>query len=113
MAVAPILNPLNGLNNTSNDDVVCAALEKIGIPPCDSHGYCMNGCNQIDILGKSHMGLEDGEVVFAKCLEFALHNGVDAMSGKKISIETGDARAFATYDDFERAFIDQLEFVTL
>ena len=110
--IADTLAVGTGLPALYNDDVVCAALEKIGIPPEDSHDYCMNGCKQIDILGKSHMGLEDGEVVFAKCLEFALHNGVDAMSGKKVSLETGDARAFATYDDFERAFIDQLEFIT-
>lgn len=101
-----------GLPALYNDDVVCTALEKIGISPCDSHDYCMNGCNQIDILGKSHMGLEDGEVVFTKCLEFALHNGVDAMSGKKVSVETGDPTTFTTYERFERAFTEQLEFVT-
>ena len=72
----------------------------------------MNGCNQIDILGKSHMGLEDGEVLFTKCLEFALHNGVNAMTGEKVSIETGDPRDFETYGQFERAFINQLEYVT-
>lgn len=101
-----------GLPALYNDNVVCAALEKIGIPPEDSHDYCMNGCNQIDILGKSHMGLEDGEVVFSKCLEFALHNGTDAMTGEKVSIETGDPREFTTYERFERAFMDQLEYVT-
>ena len=101
-----------GLPALYNDDVVCIALENIGIPPEDSHDYCMNGCNQIDILGKSHMGLEDGEVLFTKCLEFALHNGVNAMNGEKISIETGDPRTFATYERLERAFMDQLEFVT-
>ena len=101
-----------GLPALYNDDVVCAALEKIGITPEDSHDYCMNGCNQIDILGKSHMGLEDGEVVFTKCLEFALHNGANAMTGEKISVETGDPRTFVTYERFEQAFMDQLEFVT-
>ncbi len=101
-----------GLPALYNDDVVCVALEKIGIPPEDSHDYCMNGCNQIDIFGKSHMGLEDGEVLFTKCLEFALHNGVNAMNGEKISIETGDPKTFTTYERFERAFMDQLEFVT-
>ena len=111
-AIADTLAIGTGLPALYNDDVVCAALEKLGIPPRDSHDYCMNGCNQIDILGKSHMGLEDGEVVFTKCLEFALHNGVDAMSGEKISIETGDPRKFNTYERFERAFMDQLEFVT-
>ena len=110
--IAETLAGGTGLPALYNDDVVCAALEKIEIPPEDSHDYCMNGCNQIDILGKSHMGLEDGEVNFAKCLEFALHNGTDAMTGKKISIETGDPRSFATYERFEKAFMDQLEFVT-
>ncbi len=101
-----------GLPALYNDDVVCTALEKIGILPKDSHDYCMNGCNQIDILGKSHMGLEDGEVLFTKCLEFALHNGVNAMNGEKVSLETGDPKTFETYERFERAFIDQLEYVT-
>ncbi|MBE6813668.1 MAG: hypothetical protein E7523_12425 [Ruminococcaceae bacterium] len=111
-AIVDTLATGTGLPALYNDDVVCAALEKIGIPPADSHDYCMNGCNQIDILGKSHMGLEDGEVAFAKCLEFALHNGTDAMSGAQISVETGDPRTFMTYERFERAFMDQLAFVT-
>ena len=110
--IADTLATGTGLPALYNDDVVCAALEKIGIPPHDSHDYCMNGCNQIDILGKSHMGLEDGEVVFTKCLEFTLHNGTDAMSGKKVSVETGNPVNFTSYEQFERTFIEQLEFVT-
>ncbi len=110
--IADTLAMGTGLPALYNDDVVCAALEKIGISSVDSHDYCMNGCNQIDIIGKSHMGLEDGEVVFAKCLEFALHNGKDAMNGKQVSIKTGDPETFTTYERFERAFMDQLEFVT-
>lgn len=58
----------------------------------------MNGCNQIDILGKSHMGLEDGEVMLAKCLELALHNGTDTVTGEQISIQTGDCASFASYE---------------
>ena len=111
-AIAETLAIGTGLPALYNDDVVCTALEKIGITPEDSHDYCMNGCNQIDIFGKSHMGLEDGEVLFTKCLEFALHNGVDAMTGERVSIETGDPIIFETYERFERAFLDQLEFVT-
>ena len=110
--IADTLASGTGLPALYNDDIVCTALEKIGIPPEDSHGYCMNGCNQIDIFGKSHMGLEDGEVLFTKCLEFTLHNGVNAMTGEKVSIETGDPRTFETYDQFERAFVNQLEYVT-
>lgn len=68
-----------------NDEAVCPALENLGIPPKDAHLYVMNGCNQIDIQGKSHMGLEDGEVNIAKAVEFTLHNGVSEKTGQQLS----------------------------
>ena len=111
-AISDTLAVGTGLPALYNDNAVCPALEKIGIPPQHSHNYCMNGCNQIDIFGKSHMGLEDGEVVFAKCLEFALHNGFDTVSGEMASIKTGDPTTFESYERFEKAFMDQLEYVT-
>lgn len=101
-----------GMPALYNDEVVCPALEKLGIPPRDSHLYCMNGCNQIDIMGKSHMGLEDGEVVFGKCLEFALHDGFDDVKQKFVSINTGDPRTFTSYEEMELAFMRQLEYMT-
>ncbi len=111
-AIADTLATGIGMPALYNDEVVCPALEKIGIPPCDSHDYCMNGCNQIDIMGKSHMGLEDGEVIFSKCLEFALHNGVNDMTGEFTTIHTGDPTKFETYEQFERAYMRQMEYVT-
>ena len=101
-----------GMPALYNDEIVCPALEKIGIPACDAHEYCMNGCNQIDIMGKSHMGLEDGEVNFAKCLEFALHNGKNTLNGETVSIETGDMRGAESYEEVENAFMEQLEYLT-
>ncbi len=95
-----------------NDEVVCPALEKLGIPKADAHEYCMNGCNQIDIFGKSHMGLEDGEVSLAKCLELTLHNGYSPKHGYEVGLKTGEAEDFKTYDDFYEAFIKQVEYVT-
>ena len=111
-AIAETLASGIGMPALYNDEIMCPALEKIGIPPCDSHLYCMNGCNQVDIMGKSHMGLEDGEVIFGKCLEFALHNGVNAMTGEQISIKTGDAKKFKTYEDLENALMWQISYAT-
>ena len=111
-AIADTLAEGMGMPVLYNDEIVCPALEKIGIPACDSHLYCMNGCNQIDIMGKSHMGLEDGEVIFAKCLEYALYNGVNPVKNTEDSIHTGDPREFESYEDFEKAFIRQLEYVS-
>lgn len=96
-----------GMPALYNDEAVCPALERLGIPPCDSHEYVMNGCNQIDIQGKSHMGLEDGEVNLAKAVELAISGGICTVTGKKIGADTGDAAGFSTFDDFFHAVIKQ------
>lgn len=101
-----------GMPALYNDEVVCPALEKMGIPPVHSHLYCMNGCNQIDIMGKSHMGLEDGEVNFGKCLEFALHDGFDIQRNAQVSIHTGNAKKFTTFEELMRALYRQADHVT-
>lgn len=101
-----------GMPALYNDEVVCPALEKMGIPPIHSHLYCMNGCNQIDIMGKSHMGLEDGEVNFGKCLEFALYDGYDVKSNRHVSIHTGNAEQFTAFEELMDALRAQVEYVT-
>lgn len=50
--------------------------------------------------------------MLAKCLELTLHNGMDAMTGEQISIQTGDCASFTSYEQLERAFFDQMEYVT-
>lgn len=101
-----------GMPTFYNDEAVCPALERLGIPPHDSHLYVMNGCNQIDIQGKSHMGLEDGEVNIALAVEFTLHNGMSEKKGKKFGIETGDPCSFRDFDEFFDAFLRQLDYLT-
>ena len=101
-----------GMPAIYNDECVCPALESLGIKPSDSHNYCMNGCNQIDIFGKSHMGLEDGEVCLAKCLDLTLHNGKCSLSGEKLGIETGEVESFETYKKFFEAYKKQTEYIT-
>jgi len=113
-AIADVLATGCGLPTVYNDEIVCPALEKLGIPACDSHEYCMNGCNQIDIFGKSHMGLEDGEVCLAKCVELALHNGCDPMDPTydRYSVASGDATKFTSFDQFMNAVKRQISWVT-
>ena len=100
-----------GMPAIYNDECVCPALEAIGIPPSDSHLYCMNGCNQIDIFGKSHMGLEDGEISVVKALEFALFDGVCQFSHEKLGLSTGDARQFTSFDELMEAYKQQIEYM--
>ena len=101
-----------GMPALYNDEVVCAALERFGITPSHSHKYCMNGCNQIDIYGISHMGLEDGEVSLAKCVELVLTNGRCAITGKEIGLRTGEAWEYTCFGEFFEAYKAQVEYIT-
>ena len=100
-----------GMPAIYNDKSVCTALESIGIPPSDSHLYCMNGCNQIDIFGKSHMGLEDGEINVAKALEFALFRGVCQFSYEKLAPDTGNPEEFSSFEQLMDAYRKQIEYL--
>ena len=101
-----------GLPVLYNDEVVCPALEKMGIPPSDSHRYVMNGCNQIDIQGRSHMGLEDGEVNLALALSYAIFGGYNIMENKQIGANTPPAEELDTYEKFTEALKTQIMHIT-
>ncbi len=100
-----------GMPAIYNDLSVCTTLEAIGIPSSDAHLYCMNGCNQIDIFGKSHMGLEDGEISVPKALEFVLFRGVCQFSMEKLAPDTGNPEDFATFGEFMSAYKKQIEYL--
>lgn len=100
-----------GMPAIYNDKSVCTALEAIGVPPSDSHLYCMNGCNQIDIFGKSHMGLEDGEINVLKALEFVLFRGQCQFSYETLAPDTGNPEEFTCFDDLMSAYKKQIEYL--
>ena len=71
----------SGMPALYNDEVLVPALCELGIPIEHARDYAMNGCAQVDIPGLSHMGLEDGELNLAKCLELALRGGRSPITG--------------------------------
>ena len=94
-----------------NDEAMCPALERLGIRPEHSHQYVMNGCNQVDIQGKSHMGLEDGEVNLGMAVEYAIFNGMNQTHKIKMGPETGDVSEFDTFEKFYEAVKTQLRYM--
>jgi len=110
-----------GMPALYNDDVLVPAMMRYGITEEDARDYAMNGCSQVDIQGKSHMGLEDGEVNLLKCLELALNNGFDPLHERQIGpktfrlsslrIETRDN--FQSFDDVVTAYKQQVKYATM
>ena len=100
-----------GMPAIYNDECVCAAMKRLGIPERDAHLYCMNGCNQIDIYGKSHMGLEDGEINVAKALQYVLFRGRCGYTHEKFGLDMGDPSGLKTFDDFLNAFYKEIDYM--
>lgn len=103
-AAAKTISTGIGMPVLYNDEAVCPALERLGIIPRDSHRYVMNGCNQIDIQGRSHMGLEDGEVNLGLCVSYALFQGYSIMKEKQIGAITPPAEELLTFESFLESF---------
>ncbi|MFC1717549.1 pyruvate formate lyase family protein [Candidatus Poribacteria bacterium] len=98
-----------GMPALYNDDIFIPALMRYGIPEEDARDYAMNGCSQVDIQGRSHMGLEDGEMNLLKCLELALHDGFDPYTQRQIGPNTGDPRSFTSFQQIWQAYTTQVE----
>ena len=90
-----------------NADAVVEELVRQGKSIEDARCGGTSGCVETGTFGKEAYILT-GYFNLPKVLEITLHNGTDPRTGKKIGIETGDARGFQTYDELFSAFRQQL-----
>ena len=65
-------------------------------------GGC-SGCVEVGAFGKEAYILT-GYFNMPKCLELALHNGVDPMTGKQLGPRTGEPDSFKTFDGLFAAY---------
>ena len=93
-----------------NDACYVPALVERGVSVEDARDYAPIGCVELTIPGKANPHAVSGWFNSTKCLELALFNGVDPLSGEQIGPETGDLVSFGTFDDLFRAYGRQVEF---
>ena len=72
-------------------------------------GGC-SGCVEVGAFGKEAYILT-GYFNLLKMLELALHDGFDTRTGKYVGARTGDASAFASFDDLFAAFEAQVRHI--
>jgi pyruvate-formate lyase len=93
-----------------NDDVnVPAVMNGFGVELEDAVRYLPYGCGEYALEGIS-FGSPNCGFNLLKALEATLHQGCDAMTGKKIGLDLGPVEEFRTYQDLWQAYCIQVEF---
>jgi pyruvate formate-lyase/glycerol dehydratase family glycyl radical enzyme len=94
-----------------NDKMMIPYLLSKGIPLEDARDYAINNCMSWIIPGKSMVYRQGmGMFSFTKCLELALNQGVDMLSGNQIGYPTPDPLTFKSIDDIVEAIFQQYLF---
>jgi pyruvate-formate lyase len=89
-----------------NDEAIPAALERIGIPTADARDYTNDGCWEVIIPGRTDFGFQRLSVMLP--LEWVLTRGRSRLDGGLDGIDTGDPRAFTSYEELWQAYCAQL-----
>jgi len=89
------------------DEVTIESLVKAGIPLEDARDYSPIGCVELTIAGKCNSRTMSHAMNLLKCLELALNNGCDQISGEQIGLKTGEK--FDSYEELHAAYRKQVE----
>jgi len=91
-----------------NTDVIIKEMLHDGKSMTDARSGGPSGCVTVSAFGKESCTLT-GYCNWPKILELALNDGRDPRSGRQLGPNTGDAEAFASFDDLFEAYRRQLE----
>jgi len=101
-----------GLPAMFNDLAIIPSLLNSGVALPDAKDYAIAGCEEIAIQGKLYGVLRAGLFSQARCLLYVLFNGVDPISKRKEGVETGDPERFTSFEDFMKAYREQVKYAT-
>ncbi|MFO8101740.1 MAG: pyruvate formate lyase family protein [Dehalococcoidia bacterium] len=94
-----------------NDKVMIPYFLERGFPIEDARDYAINNCMAWQIPGKNIVNRQSmGHFSIPKCLDLALNQGIDNMSGRQLGARTPDPNTFQSIDDVLDAFWVQYNF---
>jgi pyruvate formate-lyase/glycerol dehydratase family glycyl radical enzyme len=108
--VAEVNSRRRGLPQMFSDEAIIPALVKKGIPIEEARDYAIIGCIEVTVPGKCDPRVVDHYTNMAKCLEYALNDGVCMMTGRQSGAKTGDPANFKSYEDVWEAYRTQIAF---
>jgi pyruvate-formate lyase len=94
-----------------NGDTTTQYFVNRGVPVEDARDHAYLGCSYAHPKNQGYHCKAISYINMALLLDLALHNGVAAMTGKKIGLETGDPRNFRSFDELFEAYKKQAALV--
>lgn len=95
-----------GFPSIFNADAVVLEQLRQGKTPEDARAGGCSGCVEVGAFGKEAYILT-GYFNMPKCLELALHNGIDPMTGQQLGPRTGDPASFSSFEQVFEAWRTQ------
>lgn len=105
--IAETLATGQGLPALYNERVMIAYLMKYGVPEEEAKDFCLAGCSQVMIPGKTQFYNDIGLMNAAKILELILHGGRDPLLGLDCGPVFG---SFDSFDELLDAYLSSLSY---
>ena len=94
------------------DEIAIPMMLKRGATLEEARDYCIVGCVEPSIAGKTFGWTNAAQFNLAKCLELALNSGVCILTGKQIGPRTQDPVTFKNIDEILEAYTEQVSYFT-
>ena len=109
-AACKVIRQGHGYPSIFNPDVYIPEMLRQGKSLEDAREGGCSGCIEVGAFGKEAYILT-GYLNVPKIIEITLNNGVNPLTGKQVSIKTGDPRDFNSYQELYEAFKTQLNYI--
>lgn len=102
----------SGFPKLINDEEVIPLLEAKGAPSEEARDYAVSGCTEVRMPNLDTYTSPCPNINLGAAVELTLHNGrIPRFGNELLTIETGKAEDFTTWDDFEQAFLAQEKYL--
>lgn len=86
-----------------HDDAGIRMMLNKGVPLSEAWDWNPCGCVETNLSGRMKQYTDMADMNMGGIIEMALNDGVSRKTGERVSISTGDAKNFKTFDDFFEA----------
>lgn len=110
LLAAEVIREGMGMPAMYNDEIAVPSLVMRGVDIKDARrDYAVIGCVEMGVQGKLCAFANSGYFNLVKCLELTLNDGIDPVTGRRLSSATGGLESFGTYEELENAYMRQME----